>query len=289
MRHVTKDYNNARAIKRLRTSTCDKDVQNSSANRKGKYSPSRYGHEEVRQELDKIYHGKCCFCEVKIRPASPEEIEHYRPKSEISGVNDNGYYWLGNEWSNLMMICRTCNGHKSSKFPLNREASRVTSHPTNGKGVDFTMLPIRSKYLGEERPLIINPEYHYPENLLNHDYTCELNAIKNNILGRSTIKVVNLNNQPLVFDKQRIVNELIKRIEDQLWERYNDDPISERHFIRQLNYIFDDLTSRVHPSQEYSLLGINMVLNFEDIILEDLESPFDQIIFEHFINYLESQ
>jgi uncharacterized protein (TIGR02646 family) len=288
MRHIDKDYNNHKALARLSTDTCKNDIKESVKKKKGEYSSSRYGHVEIREELASIYHGKCCYCEVKIRPACPEEVEHYRPKAEISGVNSNGYYWLGNEWSNLMLICRTCNGKKSTKFPLNNELHRVKSHPVNSKSkLDWKKIPYNSGYLNQERPLLINPEYHYPEKLLYHDYTCRLIPIKNNILATTTIKEIELNNDPLVIKKQEIVDNIINRIENQLVERYRDDePLTDIQFKRQINLIFKDIVDRIHPSKEFSLLGLNIIERFDELILEDIESPFDLIVRNHFVDFL---
>lgn len=290
MRHIKKDFNNTRAISRLSTSTCKRDITSSVKKTKGKYSSARYGHSDVRDELDAIYHGKCCYCEVKIRPASPEEIEHYRPKAEISGVNESGYYWLGNEWSNLLLICRTCNGKKGTKFPLNNEINRVTKHPIDRKKkLDLTKFPISSGYLAQERPLIINPEYHYPEKLLFHDYTCRLIPKKNNRLAKTTIDEIELNNSPLVIKKQGLVNNIIYRIEDQLKELFTEiEPLSDNQFKRQLNLIWKDLVSQSHQSCEFSLLGLNMVEYFEELILEDFEAPIDKIIRKSFVDFLSS-
>jgi uncharacterized protein (TIGR02646 family) len=288
MRHINKDPLNVIARTRLTTDRCIQDVTVSVNTTKGNYSSSRYGHEDVREQLEELYRGKCCYCESQIRPVSPEHVEHYRPKSEISGVNNSGYYWLGNEWENLMIVCPACNGRKLAKFPVNNH--RVTTHPTDqDNNLDFDQIPIHSGYLNNERPLIINPEYHYPENLMYHDNICQLIPVKNNKLARITIEEVGLNNDTLILKKQKIIDEIISDIEFQLYERYRDDEqLSEVQFLRQLNRIFDLIVKRIHPNEEYTMLGRDMIARFDEIILEDFEEPFDEIIREHFTNFIQN-
>lgn len=288
MRHINKDPYNAIARERLSTAQCNKDVTDSVAAVKGNYVSSRYGHEDIREQLDYLYHGKCCYCESLIRPVSPEHVEHYRPKSKISEENSFGYYWLGNEWENLMIVCPACNGRKLTKFPVNN--SRITVHPTDQASIlDFDQIPLYSGYLNKERPLIINPEYHYPEKLMHHNYFCNLVPIKNNTLARITIKEVGLNNDSLILKKQKIVDDIISDIEFQLIERYRDeDRLSEAQFLRQLERIFDTIVYRLHPTEEYTMLGKDIIERFDEIILEDIEDPFNNIIRGHFTNFIQN-
>lgn len=287
MRHINKDPHNIIARSRLTTDRCNQDVTDSVVATKGNYSSSRYGHEDVREQLEELYHGKCCYCESLIKPVSPEHVEHYRPKSEISGVNNSGYYWLGNEWENLMIVCPSCNGKKLTKFPVNN--NRITTHPIdNTNNINFNQIPIYSGYLNNERPLIINPEFHYPENLMHHDNICKLISIKDNKLAKTTIEEVGLNNDSLILKKQKIVDDIISDIEFQLYERYREDePLNEPQFLRQLNRIFDLIVKRIHPTEEYTMLGRDMIARFDEIILENIENPFDEIIREHFTNFIQ--
>lgn len=73
---------------------------------------THYNKAEVVAALWKMQHGKCCYCERSL----PEQghlkaVEHFKPKS-IFPV-------LRNEWSNLLLACSQCNGHKGNQFPVN--------------------------------------------------------------------------------------------------------------------------------------------------------------------------
>src|ERR1700754_580527 len=47
----------------------------------------RYKLADIKAILEKIYHGKCAFCEQKVEQ---KHVEHYRPKKT--------YYWLAFSW-----------------------------------------------------------------------------------------------------------------------------------------------------------------------------------------------
>lgn len=80
---------------------------------------------------------KCVWCE-RLRDANRElDVEHYRPKVEVTEWNDDppfpfvsdrppdevrvgpGYWWLAFEWTNFSLACKTCNqGWKRNLFPV---------------------------------------------------------------------------------------------------------------------------------------------------------------------------
>jgi uncharacterized protein (TIGR02646 family) len=72
---------------------------------------SKYQHEEIKEALVNMFHGKCAYCESKITHVDYGHIEHYRPRSLFPKLTF--------EWSNLFLACGVCNGaeHKSDHFP----------------------------------------------------------------------------------------------------------------------------------------------------------------------------
>jgi hypothetical protein len=96
---------------------------------------------------------KCVWCE-ELRPALRElDVDHYRPKAEITEwvgsppvVSDTpprqivlgpGYWWLAFEWTNYSLACKTCNqGWKRNLFPV--------AAPRAGcvEGVEATEIPL---------------------------------------------------------------------------------------------------------------------------------------------------
>jgi 5-methylcytosine-specific restriction endonuclease McrA len=71
--------------------------------------------------LVSLFSGKCAYCESKAED-SFGVIDHFRPRSgamDLSKrVDPDHYYWLACEWTNLYLVCRTCNVNKKTQFPV---------------------------------------------------------------------------------------------------------------------------------------------------------------------------
>ena len=65
----------------------------------------RYNHPDIKRALVVETHGKCAYCESKIRHVSYGDIEHVMPKA-----NDPSRWF---EWTNLTLACDVCNTKKS--------------------------------------------------------------------------------------------------------------------------------------------------------------------------------
>lgn len=78
------------------------------------FDNSLYGAKSVKNALIKAQHGKCAFCESKIRHVDHGDVEHYRPKggfrqSSNEPLEQPGYFWLAYVWENLFLACALCN------------------------------------------------------------------------------------------------------------------------------------------------------------------------------------
>lgn len=67
---------------------------------------SAYDGEDVLRQLVLDLHGKCYVCERTV--VTDFEVEHFMSKSE--------HPELRQEWRNLLLSCRYCNGKKSDRF-----------------------------------------------------------------------------------------------------------------------------------------------------------------------------
>lgn len=65
---------------------------------------NRYNHGDVKVRLIEETHGKCAYCESKIRHVDDGDIEHIRPKSAHPD--------LSFDWHNLTLACTICNRNK---------------------------------------------------------------------------------------------------------------------------------------------------------------------------------
>ncbi len=73
--------------------------------------------------LDRLFHGKCAFCESLMGITQETSVYRFRPGSNASPAqndeNDHLYYaWLVNAWENLYPICRGCLPERRNHFPV---------------------------------------------------------------------------------------------------------------------------------------------------------------------------
>lgn len=68
----------------------------------------RYAHATVKDQAIADSHGKCIYCESKVRHISHGDLEHMKPKKRFP----QGTY----EWANLGFVCTKCNGSKLDKY-----------------------------------------------------------------------------------------------------------------------------------------------------------------------------
>lgn len=64
---------------------------------------TRYKDPTIKETLEKETHGKCAYCESKIKHISYGDIEHILPKNKDACPD------LYVEWSNLTLACEKCN------------------------------------------------------------------------------------------------------------------------------------------------------------------------------------
>jgi hypothetical protein len=205
-------------------------------------------------------------------------------------VNEQGYYWLGYEWSNLLLACPACNKKKSSKFPVEAD-NHVVDHPTvliTGE-IDYARFCHTTGYFGREAPLIFNPELQNPALFFYFDYFCKINAHTETRITRATIDELELNREDLVAKRQEKVDEIIDRIQRQLVLKNGPIGLSDEQFQEQLDEIFKDMVARLHPEAEFTLLGRAMIERFDELILEDIERGFKRLVRRCFVNFIRRQ
>lgn len=93
------------------------------------------GYEFVKDDLFRMQHNKCCYCETILESAKYHDVEHYRPKAT--------YWWLTWTWENLLFACFECNRTcKGDQFPLAHGCSPlVEEQPPPGDEVALLIDP----------------------------------------------------------------------------------------------------------------------------------------------------
>lgn len=273
------------------------DIINSINARSSSYTSERYGHQEIRDALESVYKNKCAYCETKIEPVATAHIDHHRPINTYIGQYPNGqrqdhlgYYWLGYEWTNLVLSCPACNGTKSSKYHLVNPESRLQDAPplVNNRP-NYPEHLVNSATVAQENPYLINPEIIDPDLHLTINYFGLLEPIDNSQYGKATIDTCDLNWDPLYQNRLDILSETIDSINKELFQRYRGDELAltEGQFKLRLFWIFDEITKRTLETEEYNMVGRCMIVKFEELILEDIEPIYRKKIMKYFEEYLQ--
>lgn len=98
---------------------------------KGKH----YDKRPVVDELHRMQHGKCCYCQCEIPDGGHgKHVEHFRPKGLPI------YEHLRNDWENLLLACPHCNGTKGHKFPV-RFNGEIARYPKKTGGEQLLIDP----------------------------------------------------------------------------------------------------------------------------------------------------
>ncbi|WP_240843815.1 HNH endonuclease [Acidaminobacter sp. JC074] len=71
---------------------------------------NRYSQPEIKEQLIIETHGKCAYCESKLRHVSSGDIEHIEPKNKDARPD------LYIEWTNLTLACESCNRKGKKKY-----------------------------------------------------------------------------------------------------------------------------------------------------------------------------
>ena len=222
-------------------------------------------------DLRRIYHDKCAYCETRF----PEDksgkliaatVEHYRPKR-------NGYYWLGYEWSNLMLVCEGCNNAKGDKFEI--KGVKIKKPLLNTEGVlDLSKCRLDCVELQKEKPLFINPEIDEPSALFYFTKSGELKATDDNDRANYTIKELQLNRNNLwILRRKKFIDEIERDIESQVLkylELYGQQGYDERAIALAFFSIFKKIVRMQDEKAEFTLLGKSIFENFNTFLIEPM-------------------
>lgn len=206
--------------------------------------------------LNDIFHQKCAYCEGNISAHVTLDVEHYRPKKQVTEmracIEHIGYFWLAYEWYNLLLACRNCNSAHS--------AQSGKSHP--GKSTEFTVRGSRVLHpadnpadwlteLESEQPILLNPYFDYPEDHIAFTENGFAYAKDGSERGKETIRVCDLNRPALVETRCEVARNKVKtRIMEKLFRQINacEFDVSEA-FSAWLNQcLINELTEMIKGS-----------------------------------------
>jgi uncharacterized protein (TIGR02646 family) len=242
-----------------------------------------YYSDPIKEDLEKLYHNKCGFCEIKLQDENDGydkfTVEHFRPKSH--------YYWLGAEWTNLFPSCKRCNENKDDYFPLQFEMKRVKKEnaPFDSVGnIIFSECLASSKSLLYEQPLYLHPELDNPLDYFEINVDAEI-IIKSSLdkfhfRRAEEMRSKFLGNKYLENKRKPIINHakaLLRSIVENFLE-YSSNPPTNGEFSLAFFPFFKKLFITQDISQEFSLVGYYMNENFDEFFLEEYESNVQNLI-----------
>ena len=241
-------------------------------------------------ELEEGDLAKCYYCESKISHGATLQVEHFRPKAKVeAGENDHlelpGYYWLGLEWTNLLLSCPKCNGKdaKGNKFPI----TGVRAQPLNPLTiVDGALTLSRANcfahegLLHDELPVLLNPEVDRPEEYLTFDLMANFNGHGPEASrGEISKHIYRLNRDELLWERQKVWNE-IKNLMNIYIHSFQANLIDENALRHFLKIIVKDMLKRKQPTEEFSLWGTYINEHRQDFLDAEIDPQFHELFNE---------
>ncbi len=174
----------------------------------------------VKGALERLFRGKCAYCECRYQGTQPMDVEHWRPKGRIDEDDPpkHGYYWLAANWANLFPSCIDCNRQRRQLTGRERREGPA------GKGNRFPLAPgsRHARQPGDEageKPLLLDPCSDHPgDHLLFSGEREGVVAARHDTAGRpsakaeASIEVYGLNRVGLVQDRQEVLLLILQRM-----------------------------------------------------------------------------
>jgi len=225
----------------------------------GKFAVRDALYKRMKDDLFRLYHGKCVYCESPLQVSSWDQLDHFRPKNEVldeervvsidrAGKRHPGYHWLAYEWTNLLPSCAVCNQRKGALFPL-LPGSTHARQP--GKE-------------GGERPVFIHPVRDDPAD--HFEYMPKSGFLFGKTLrGELCIKLLDLNRSPLVEQRQGAYRACVGQLADLLGAMKLFAPLPA--------LVVDELKAILRGVANYSLVGRSALKQCGDTLDEYFNAP----------------
>jgi uncharacterized protein (TIGR02646 family) len=194
-----------------------------------------YNDERLKEALRAVF-TKCAYCESKYAGTSDGDIEHFRPKGRVMGKNPEtpGYYWLANDWDNLLLSCQHCNqGRKHRLYDQidgegNKKVGKVDQFPLLAPGM-WTSAPHGALTAEEPYRLLLNPCIDNPEDHFEYLDTHALMVPKTE-MAKKSIEVYALRRRFLVQERKEVLSNILVQLNQLKYvlENFNQNP-EQRH------------------------------------------------------------
>lgn len=267
----------------------------------------RYKEDDVKHALERLFHGKCAYCESFYQQTQPVDVEHYRPKGKVQGTDHGGYWWLAADWLNLLPSCIDCNRQRKQKLPrgalenpdwaLGWDTSKVHNmgkkdlfplHVDSARADFDPDEKTRDDAVEEERPLLLDPTRDDPTKALSFSTGADdqfslvfaktengnnSSGVPYKTMGEASIQVYGLNRLGLVQQRTRVLRDLEFLLEMSTTLQHLLDQIETREEKR-----LSATDKRLFASMKIQLKGLlkRILSKFEDMAAP--EAPYSMMV-----------
>jgi hypothetical protein len=122
------------------------------AKRRALIAANRSTWVRFRPLFERTYGGKCWYTESK-NPGTDDDVDHYRPKSQVAESSEHGgYWWEAFSWRNFRLSC-----HRANRRRANPDTGTVL-----GKGDSFPLIDESRRWCSpehvcHEEPVLLDP------------------------------------------------------------------------------------------------------------------------------------
>ncbi|MBP0609742.1 MULTISPECIES: hypothetical protein [Burkholderia] len=236
------------------------ELKKLSPDERGKFFADNALWSKLKEHLCKLSSDKCWYSEKRISP-SELEIDHFRPKSRVTGVAPphRGYWWLGFEWKNFRLAYSL----------INKRRRDVRQGDVQGKGCYFPLLDEKARVpdvapadISREEPELIDPcraadvwllSYAVEAGKIVSKYTVETNK-RNHQRAECSIVLFHLNEGSLIRDRKDIqvaLKNLSDRA-DKLFTRQAENGDLSDEDQQELSSCVELITQKITSSAPFS-------------------------------------
>lgn len=278
MIQIRKDYQ--KSPKLLKSKFCKKQIEAALKDPAGHSFNDYYYRDGCISALKTLYHKKCAYCEGNPLANGTFRIDHFRPKKGVKYETHRGYYWLGYEWSNLILSCEACNTAKSNQFPLEATGVRVekpildTTHY-----VILAMQYANASHFLAEKALLLNPELDEIDGLFIINKRGEWIATAPK--AQKTKEICDLGRDDLNIARRKAIQDFVDDLHT-IMEDYLEDK-QENMLKKRIQRAFKQcLVKANNPKQVYGSTYWFMFYEFEKVVLPNIEQSYRPYVLDLF-------
>jgi uncharacterized protein (TIGR02646 family) len=233
---------------------------------------TRYKGRDVKAALERLFHGKCAYCEARYAGTQPLDVEHWRPKAAVVELGANGkretlagYFWLAAKWDNLFPSCTDCNRERTQRdlvTGVEEVLGKANQFPVDGPRWPRPVAGAPAP--PAENALLLNPCEDDPALHLDFHEDGTVLARPGSRVGAESIRVYALNRVELAMDRlgmSKLIEQRLFTIEALAAAVLRDDLSTEveRDLKDLLAHEIDALLELAEPHRPFSAMARQLI------------------------------